>query len=105
MEGFFDLSLIATIFAPAFLRPDGKMIAETDIQLIVDHFKYFIDYLGEEYVGFGSDFDGAMMPKDLNSVLGMHKLIDLLISQGFNENLMIKISHLNWINLLKRVLN
>jgi len=46
-----------------------------------------------------------MMPKDLNSVLGMHKLIDLLISQGFNENLMIKISHLNWINLLKRVLN
>ena len=56
--------MVGVNFAPAFLRPDGKMIAETDIQLIVDHFKYFIDYLGEEYVGFGSDFDGAMMPKN-----------------------------------------
>ena len=97
--------MVGVNFAPAFLRKDGKMISDTDLQIIVDHFKYLIDYLGDDKVGFGSDFDGAMMPKDLNSVLGMHKLIDLLISQGFNENLMIKISHLNWINLLKRVLN
>ncbi len=97
--------MVGVNFAPAFLRKDGKMVSDTDLQIIVDHFKYLIDYLGDDKVGFGSDFDGAMMPKDLNSVLGMHKLIDLLISQGFNENLMIKISHLNWINLLNRVLN
>ena len=45
------------------------------------------------------------MPKDLNSVLGMQKLIELLSKQDFNEKLMIKITHSNWINLLKRVLN
>ena len=28
----------------------------------------------EDHVGFGSDFDGAMMPKDLNSVTEMLKI-------------------------------
>ena len=96
--------MVGVNFAPAFLRPDGKMIAETDIQLIVDHFKYFIDYLGEEYVGFGSDFDGAMMPKNLSSVLGMTLLIELMVKQGFSEDLMKKLCHQNWLSLIKRTL-
>tara|TARA_Y100000996_G_scaffold404555_1_gene378770 strand:+ start:1194 stop:2270 length:1077 start_codon:yes stop_codon:yes gene_type:complete len=96
--------MVGVNFAPAFLRKDGKMIADTELQLIVDHFKYFIDFMGEDCVGFGSDFDGAMMPKKLNSVLGMSKLIDLLIKQGFNENLMNKICHQNWISLINRIL-
>ena len=96
--------MVGVNFAPAFLRPDGKMIAETDIQLIVDHFKYFIDYLGEEYVGFGSDFDGAMMPKSLSSVLGMTLLIELMVKQGFSEGLMKKLCHQNWLSLIKRTL-
>jgi membrane dipeptidase len=97
--------MVGVNFAPAFLRPDGKMIAETDIQIIVDHFKYFIDYLGEDCVGFGSDFDGAMMPKDLSSVLGMKKLLDLMVNQGFDEQLMTKLCHQNWIQLVKRTLS
>ena len=96
--------MVGVNFAPAFLRPDGKMIVETDIQLIVDHFKYFIDYLGEEYVGFGSDFDGAMMPKNLSSVLGMTLLIKLMLKQGFSEDLMKKLCHQNWLSLIKRTL-
>ena len=97
--------MVGVNFAPAFLRKDGKMLADTDIQTIADHFKYLIDHLGENHVGFGSDFDGAMMPKDLNSVLGMSKLTQLLINQGFDENLMNKVFHQNWINLIKRILN
>ena len=96
--------MVGVNFAPAFLRPDGKMIVETDIQLIVDHFKYFIDYLGEESVGFGSDFDGAMMPKNLSSVLGMTLLIELMVKQGFSEDLMKKLCHQNWLSLIKRTL-
>jgi membrane dipeptidase len=97
--------MVGVNFAPAFLRPDGKMIAETDIQIIVDHFKYFIDYLGDDCVGFGSDFDGAMMPKDLSSVLGMKKLLDLMVNQGFDDQLMTKLCHQNWIQLVKRTLS
>tara|TARA_Y100000768_G_scaffold94013_1_gene68036 strand:+ start:671 stop:1747 length:1077 start_codon:yes stop_codon:yes gene_type:complete len=96
--------IVGVNFAPAFLRPDGKMIAETELQIIADHFKYFIDYMGEDFVGFGSDFDGAMMPKELNSVLGMSKLINLLLDQGFDKSLMHKICHQNWINLINRIL-
>ena len=96
--------MVGVNFAPAFLRRDGKMVSDTELQIIADHFKYLIDYLGEDKVGFGSDFDGAMMPKDLNSVLGMQKLIELLSKQNFDEKLMMKITHQNWINLLKRVL-
>ncbi len=96
--------MVGVNFAPAFLRKDGKMKADTELQIIVDHFKYFIDFMGEDCVGFGSDFDGAMMPKELNSVTGISKLIDLLLDQGFNEDLMVKICHQNWINLIDRIL-
>ena len=96
--------MVGVNFAPAFLRPDGKMIAETDIQIIVDHFKYFIDYLGEDCVGFGSDFDGAMMPKDLSSVLGISSLVELMVKQGFGKDLMEKLCHKNWLSLVKRTL-
>ena len=64
----------------------------------------FIDYLGEECVGFGSDFDGAMMPKKLSSVLGMRLLIELMVNQGFSEDLMKKLCHQNWLSLIKRTL-
>ena len=97
--------MVGVNFAPAFLRPDGKMIAETNIQIVVDHFKYFIDYLGEDCVGLGSDFDGAMMPQDLSSVLGMKKLINLMTDQGFDDHLMKKLCHQNWISLTKRILS
>jgi membrane dipeptidase len=97
--------MVGVNFAPAFLRSDGKMIAETNIQIVVDHFKYFIDYLGEDCVGLGSDFDGAMMPQDLSSVLGMKKLINLMMDQGFDDQLMNKLCHQNWIGLAKRILS
>jgi len=97
--------MVGVNFAPAFLRSDGKMIAETNIQIVVDHFKYFIDYLGEDCVGLGSDFDGAMMPQDLSSVLGMKKLINLMMDQGFDDQLMNKLFHQNWIGLAKRILS
>jgi len=44
------------------------------------------------------------MPKDLNSVLGMSKLNQLLIKQGFDEKLMNKVLHQNWIDLIKCIL-
>ena len=96
--------MVGVNFAPAFLRKDGKMLADTDIQLIADHLKYLIEYIGEDFVGLGSDFDGAMMPKDLNNVLGMSKLNRLLLKQGFDEMLMNKVLHQNWIDLIKRIL-
>ena len=96
--------MVGVNFAPAFLRQDGKMLADTDIQLIIDHFKYLIDHLGEDHVGFGSDFDGAMMPKELNSVTEMPKIIELMQNQGFDHSLLNKICHQNWINLIKKIL-
>ena len=96
--------MVGVNFAPAFLRQDGKMLADTNIQIIIDHFKYLVDYLGEDHVGFGSDFDGAMMPKDLNNVTEMPKLIELMQNQGFDLSLMKKICHQNWVSLIKKIL-
>jgi microsomal dipeptidase-like Zn-dependent dipeptidase len=44
------------------------------------------------------------MPKDLKSVLGMSKVTQLLVDQGFNDNLMHKIYHQNWLKTIKRIL-
>jgi len=46
-----------------------------------------------------------MMPKDLSSVVGMKKLINLMLNQGFDEQLMTKLCHQNWIQLVKRTLS
>ena len=48
---------------------------------------------------FKKGYAGAGM-----SAIGISKLIDLLLDQGFNEDLMVKICHQNWINLIDRIL-
>ena len=96
--------MVGVNFAPAFLRGDGKMLKETPLQLIVDHFKYLVDKLGDDKVGFGSDFDGVMVPQALVDVTGMPKIIDLMRLQGFDDAVLKKLCYENWISLTKSVL-
>ena len=89
-------------FATCFLRPDGAMRADTDLDVMVRHLDYLVERLGEDGVAFGSDFDGAVIPAAIGSVAGLPRLIERMRGAGYSEALLHKIGHENWLSLLER---
>jgi membrane dipeptidase len=96
--------MVGLNFATGFLRPDGKMRGDTDIELMVQHLDYLLDKLGEDHVGLGSDFDGAMVPQKIGSAAGLPVLFDALRAKGYSDALMTKVASENWLRLLERTI-
>jgi membrane dipeptidase len=96
--------MVGLNFATGFLRPDGSMQRDTEIDLMVRHLDYLIDKLGEDHVGFGSDFDGAMIPESIGSAAGLPMLIDALRKGGYSESLLQKLGSANWLGVLARTI-
>jgi membrane dipeptidase len=94
--------LVGVNYAVSFLRPDGKRVSETPLDTIVDHMAYLVDKLGEDGVGLGSDFDGALIPKALGTVAGLPELIAAMRTRQFGEPLIEKICFENWMRVLAR---
>lgn len=93
--------IVGIIFEPINTRSDGRPNPATSLEVIANHIEYVIDKIGIDYVGFGSDFDGAEMPKMLKDVTGLPKLIGLLQSIGYDTNSIEKIASKNWLRVLK----
>jgi membrane dipeptidase len=62
-----------------------------------------VERLGETRVGLGSDFDGATMPLAIGDAAGLPRLYDALRAHGWDDDLLARVSHRNWIALLRRV--
>ena len=58
--------------------------------------------LGEDGVALGSDFDGALMPRDLPDAAALPTLLAAMQTHGYGEPLIRKIASQNWINVLER---
>jgi membrane dipeptidase len=96
--------MVGLNFATGFLRPDGAMRPDTDIDLMVRHLDYLIDRLGEDHVGLGSDFDGATVPEKIGSAAGLPVLIDALRGKGYSLPLLTKLGAGNWLDVLERTI-
>ncbi|SDN96660.1 dipeptidase [Afipia sp. GAS231] len=96
--------MVGLNFATGFLRPDGSMQRDTEIELMVRHLDHLIEKLGEDHVGFGSDFDGAMIPEKIGSAAGLPVLIDALRKNGYSEPLLQKLGTANWLAVLARTI-
>lgn len=94
--------LVGVNYAVSFLRPDGKRVAETPLDVVVDHMAYLVDKLGEDGVGLGSDFDGALIPKHIGTVAGLPNLVAAMRARQFGEPLIEKICFENWMRVLAR---
>src|SRR5690606_28436474 len=57
--------LVGLNYASSFLRPDGKRFPLEDLDVMLRHLDHLLEILGEDGVALGSDFDGALMPRDL----------------------------------------
>lgn len=94
--------MVGVNFAAAFLRPDGKMRSDFGLDVMLRHLDYLIGKLGENGVGFGSDFDGAMVSREIKDVAGLPKLRQAMLDAGYGAELMTKLCHGNWIDVLRR---
>ena len=96
--------MVGLNFATCFLRPDGSMRADTDIELMVKQLDYLLEKLGEDHVGFGSDFDGAVVPEKIGSAAGLQVLFAALRENGYSESVLTKLGSTNWLDLLARTI-
>ncbi len=94
--------MVGINFASAFLRPDGRMDSEFELDIMLRHFDHLIRSLGEERLGMGSDFDGALVPDKIGDCEGLPRLLAALRSLGVDDDLMAKITHGNWLRVLRK---
>ncbi|PRY25488.1 dipeptidase AC [Aliiruegeria haliotis] len=91
-------------FATFFLREDGGGVTDCGWDPVLRHMDHLLERLGEDHLGFGSDFDGCLVPDVIGDVTGLPGLLDALRTHGYDEPLLRKIAHENWINVLERTI-
>ncbi len=94
--------VVGVTFFVRDLHPEGKTEENTSLVEIVHHIDYIASRIGIDHVAFGSDFDGAVVPKDLGDASGLPRLIEALEDHGFDHESLGKITHGNWMRVLEK---
>lgn len=92
--------VIGVNFLKGFLKSEpGATIDDA-----VAHIEYILDLVGDEHVGFGSDFDGFPSgPEGLETAKKFPALIDLLLDKGLSEESVRKIAGGNILRVFKEL--
>jgi membrane dipeptidase len=96
--------MVGLNFATGFLRADGRMAGDTPLDVMIAHLDALLEALGEDGVGFGSDFDGAPMPAAIRDVAGLPRLIEAMQARGYGRELIEKIAWRNWVGVLEKTI-
>jgi membrane dipeptidase len=94
--------LVGLNFHAGFLRPDGVADPDVPLSIMADHVDYLVERLGVERVGFGSDFDGALMPRELGDASGLPRLVAALRERGYDDPTLRKLGYENWVRVLAK---
>jgi membrane dipeptidase len=92
--------IVGVNFSTSFLRPDGRRDADTSVELVIDHLEHILKQVGEDGVGFGSDFDGAKIPAGIGNAAGLQNLVEVMRTRGYSEPLIEKLCYKNWLRVL-----
>jgi membrane dipeptidase len=94
--------MVGLNFACAFIRPDGQMRSDVTLDDMLQHLDHLIEHVGEDGVGIGTDFDGALVPEPIKDVVGFKVLRAAMREHGYGEELMTKLCHGNWLRVLEK---
>jgi membrane dipeptidase len=94
--------MVGINFAVSFLRSDGGRDTDTPVELVIDHLEHVLKHVGEDGVGFGSDFDGAAIPNGIGNAGGLQRLVEIMRARGYAEPLIEKVCLGNWLRVLGR---
>ena len=92
--------MVGLNFSVCDLRADGYNEADTPLATMVAHIDYLVARLGIDRVGFGSDFDGTLIPAEIGDVRGLPKLLQALRAGGYDEAALHKLAYGNWLRVL-----
>lgn len=84
-----------------FTHPEGSRDSAMPIGILADHVDYLVEKLGIDRVGFGSDYDGALMPDDLSDASKQQNLIEELRTRGYDDESLLKLGYRNWVRVLE----
>ena len=96
--------MVGLNFSVSFLREDGRRDPQTGWDPILRQMDHLLTHLGEDHLGFGSDFDGCTTPDVIPDVTALPALIQALSDHGYDRPLLEKLAHKNWLALLDRTL-
>jgi membrane dipeptidase len=94
--------MVGLNFAVAFLRADGRMLADVPLEQMLRHLDHLMTELGEDRVGLGSDYDGAVVPDDVTTCATLPKLKQAMAQHGYGDELIAKLCHENWLRVLEK---
>ena len=89
-------------YAVPFLRDDGRRRADTPLTTLIRHLDHLLERLGESGVALGSDFDGALIPREIGDASGLPALVGAIRRAGYGDALVDRICRRNWLDLLRR---
>jgi membrane dipeptidase len=92
--------MVGVNFATSFLRADGARNPDTPVDQVIDHVEYLLKHVGEDGVGFGSDFDGTLVPAGIGNAAGLQSLVTVMQTRGYGAALIEKICFRNWLRVL-----
>jgi membrane dipeptidase len=96
--------MVGLNFSVSFIREDGRRDPQTGWDPILRQMDHLLTHLGEDGLGFGSDYDGCTTPDVIGDVTGLPKLLQALSGHGYDAPLLEKLAHRNWLALLDRTL-
>jgi len=93
--------IVGILFDVLNTRPDGKLIRDTPIRMLVDHIDYIVGRIGIDHVGLGSDIDGSStLFNSLRTVERFQFLVETLLECGYTTSDTQKLSYRNWIRVI-----
>lgn len=94
--------MVGLNFAVNFLREDAIRDASTALEVMVRHIDYLVERVGIDGVGFGSDFDGVLIPQEIGDVSGLPRLMSALRDRGYDDQSLRQLAHENWVRVLRK---
>ena len=94
--------VVGTNFCIMDVRPDGKHVLDTPLEMIADQIDYLAERMGIEHVAIGSDFDGAPISKRLGGADGLPRLFEVLRERGWSSEELQALTVGNWRRVLSK---
>jgi membrane dipeptidase len=94
--------MVGLNFAPHNLREDGVSDTTTPLEAMVRQIDYLVERIGIDRVGFGSDFDGVPVSREIGDVSGLPRLMSALRERGYDDQTLRKLAHENWLRVLRK---
>ncbi|OEC96629.1 dipeptidase [Rhizobium sp. YK2] len=81
------------------IRADANLDEDTPLDEVVRQVDYLVNRVGSDGVALGSDFDGAVMAREIGDASGLPRLVEAMRQSGFDELTLRKFAYDNWLRL------